>query len=251
MFDLSITHSSTMTLFSLLALLLFCFPLPSLSLTDSAPYGNSSSIPLYGPGGVPLEKDITPLSSSQGWFEAFSSAIVTTNPEKISACLDDLDDGTVNVTLPFVWAAPWWTIVDKRWYGNASTGVAWPAALFDGLTKAFLDFNTTNTTNFVARGLAAMYGGTVGRNCGVPTDGSPNPYDFASTEPVVAMMQSNATPPTFSNRFIHVMPQSGNGSNNYVTYDGISVPSEGASVQNMQLINWMINCKCLYRPSVV
>jgi hypothetical protein len=234
---------------------IFLLLLPTLPLTlpslvhyrDNPPYTNATSLPLYGPTQQPLGTDINSVVSKEGWFEAVAAAVAETDPHTLTRRLQDLDDGTVNVSL-FQGGKNHGITVNKRPYGSANGSVAWPSALFDAVQR--LNETTDSTKSLTDTTIIGLYTTSISSNCSVP-NGSPskNPYQLSKNLPVVAYI-GNSTQKVLTNRFLHLMTPSVNstGNSDVVVFDTASIPGYGVGTSNISLTEWMNACQTLWMP---
>lgn len=206
---------------------------------QNPPYGNSSTLPLYGPTLKPEIADIACSVSVDGWFEALMGALLPFKSTKIINALFDPGDGTVSVSLHQRTLS-----VDKAAWGKCAAGLAWPDALWSGLEEVSAKADAKIETSVLAlTGVTAE----VTPDCSVPINGTSNPYDQARVRPVLARLRKNTTETTLSNRYLHILPDMPSGNANLVYFGGVSVVNgTGPAVKTMKLDEWMKNCEKLY-----
>jgi hypothetical protein len=251
--------------YTLFAIALLALPIYSDAIIPPI-YANCSTLPLYGPKGVPSIDDINTAITENGWFEALLGAFALANTSAIEQSLYDPQDGTVQVTLTSNIGEPAkMTFPKKPFPSDAPCGAisssnmsssAWVSAMYDGLQALFKNDNTSSDTavgHRVSRGYNAIQGvpGSASRSsCLIPpVPGTQSLYALASSVPVVAAMYPNTTDPHYANRMVAVTaPDTLNSTDvsaNSVSFASISVFGH-TGVSDLQWSEWSANCELMF-----
>lgn len=227
-----------------ITILLWIRVLSILALSPRTPYTNTSNLPLYGITAEPQLADITSTVSPQGWFEALLGALLslTGGSRIVMDLLSDPGNGTIIVSVGWSTAAR-----PKAFWGNSTSGVAWPSALYTGLASPSFDAMTN---------LEYAHGLLLGTPMSPPADCvAPYPsgllsnlsvYSYANIAPVLALVSQNATSLSIADRFIHLLPQSASTPDT-IYYGGISlIDAHGPSIRNISLEDWLKSCQEIY-----